>query len=381
VAAAAFLCAAAWLGLNVRFNYGGRLTGLFYTGLKSRLPAEVGGAHTCRVNDEVGYDGQFYHLVAHDPLIRRGFLVYVDNPRLRWRRIGVPGLAALLSAGSDHGVDYVYVAIQLAFVFLGTFWLSRYAQIHGRRGVWGLAFLLIPAVAVSLDRMTVDLPLAALSIGFVLYGLALDGTAVKARWPVYVILIAAPLVRETGMVLIIAWCLYALRRREWLAAGLGVACAAPALAWWTYVHSRTPFDGTPWLARYPFGGLIDWTIQGAAAPSLTLWLRAAAAFENLALAGIWLALLLGLYLAWRSRSGLIELTAIAFTAFAATLGKLDIWSSAFACGRTISPLLIMLGLLALNKRGRWFALPLLLILPRLALQYEAQLRNMARGVF
>jgi hypothetical protein len=32
----------------------------------------------------VGYAAQFYHLIAHDPLNRRGFLSYVDNQRLRW---------------------------------------------------------------------------------------------------------------------------------------------------------------------------------------------------------------------------------------------------------------------------------------------------------
>jgi len=36
------------------------------------------------VNDDVGYAAQFYHLIAHDPLNRRGFLSYVDNQRLRW---------------------------------------------------------------------------------------------------------------------------------------------------------------------------------------------------------------------------------------------------------------------------------------------------------
>ena len=35
------------------------------------LPAPM-EPHTRRVEDRVGYDGQFYHLMAHDPLIRRG---------------------------------------------------------------------------------------------------------------------------------------------------------------------------------------------------------------------------------------------------------------------------------------------------------------------
>jgi hypothetical protein len=369
VAAIAVLGAVAWLALNVAFNYGGNLTGLFYIGAGAALPPQM-EPHTRRVEDRIGYDGQFYHLMAHDPLIRRGFLSFVDNPRTRWRRIGVPGLAAVLAAGSDRWVDWAYIGIQLVFVFLGVFCLSRYAQEQRWHPAWGLAFLAIPAVAVSLDRMTIDLPLAALCIGLVLYA---------ERPAVYAILCAAPLIRETGMLLVIAWCLHAVVRQNWRGALLGGASALPAIGWWVYVHAHTPVDGTPWLGMYPFSGLIERTLQGLDAGS-TLWLRAASVFEELALLGMWLALALAFHLAWKRRWGLIELTAITFAVFAATLGKLDLWSSAYATGRTQSPLLIMLALLALRDR-RWVpALPLLLVVPRIALQYEAQLKQMLRGL-
>jgi len=369
VAAIAVLGAMGWLALNVAFNYGGNVTGLFYTGAGASLPPPM-ESHTRRVEDRIGYDGQFYHLMAHDPLIRRGFLSFVDNPRTRWRRIGVPGLAALAAAGSDRWVDWAYLGIQLAFVFAGVFWLSQYAQEQRWHPAWGLAFLAIPAVAVSLDRMTIDLPLAALCIGLVLYA---------ERRAVYAILCAAPLIRETGMLLVIAWCVHAVIRRDLRGALLGAVSALPALGWWAYVQAHTPIDGTRWLARYPFSGLIERTLQGLDAGS-TLWLRAASIFEELALLGMWLALALAFHLAWKRRWGLIELSTITFAVFAATLGKLDLWSSAYATGRTQSPLLIMLALLALRDR-RWLpALPLLLVVPRIALQYEAQVKQMLRGL-
>ncbi|HWR50713.1 MAG TPA: hypothetical protein VN428_06380 [Bryobacteraceae bacterium] len=374
VAAIAMLCAASWMALNVAGNYGGHVSGLFYTGSKSPLPAEV-AAHTYRVRDDAGYDAQFYHLVAHDPLMRRGFAAFVDNPPLRWRRIGVPGLAAIVAFGSDRAVDHIYIAIQLVFVFLGAFWLAQYAQSEKRRAVWGLAFLFIPAVAVSIDRMTVDLALAALTIGLVYYS-AFD----RLRWQVYPILCAAPLVRETGMVLIAAWCIRSALKRNWRAAALGAACAFPALGWWVYISRHTAPDGTAWLSSYPFSGLIERTVQGIDAPVSTLWLRAAWLFENLALAGIWLALTLSFYLVWRRRFGFMELSAIAFTAFASTLGKFDIWESAYATGRTMSPLLIVLGLISVRDRKPVFAIPLLLIIPRIALQYEAQLMGALRRI-
>ena len=378
VGAAATLLALFWLVLSVAFIYGGNVTGLYYAGKKMDLPAEI-ARHTRRVNDEAGYDGAYYHLMAHDPLLHRGFLAYVDNPRLRWRRIGVPGLAALLTGGSDAYADYAYVGIQLVFVFLGAWWLSRYTLRLGASAAWGLGFLLIPAVAVSLDRMTIDLPLAALSIGLIVYAAGRDALDARSRWPVYAILCAAPLVRETGVVLVAAWCVFAIRRKNWRAAALGAACAVPALAWWIYVAGHAPQDGTAWLAAYPFSGLVNRTIQGIDAPVSTLWLRAAALFEEIAMIGFWLALVLTGYLVWRRRFGLIEVTAILFAAFAAALGKFDLWASAYATGRTLSPLLIMLALLAFRDR-RGFALPLLLVLPRIALQYEAQLKEIVRGM-
>ena len=74
-----------------------------------------------------------------------------------------------------------------------------------------------------------------------------------------------------------------------------------------------------------------------------------------------------------------ELAELLFAAFTAALGKFDLWSSAYATGRTLSPLLILLALLAFQKRRLLYALPLLLFLPRIALQYEAQLKAVLRG--
>jgi len=378
VAASALLCAAAWLFLNVVFQYSGHSSGLFFTGAKSVLPSEIDTGHTYRVNDDVGYDGAFYHLIAHDPLNRRGFLHFVDNPRLRWRRIGLPALAALLTFGSDQWVDLAYIAIQLLFVYLGTLWLGRFALGRGLHPVWGLTFLLIPAVAVSLDRMTVDLPLAALSIGLAVYA-----DAPKPNWPVYAMLCAAPLVRETGMILVAAWCLYSFVRRDWREMALGAACASPALAWWTCVQWHTLADSNLYLSVYPFSGIIQRTLSGTGDPTTTLWLRAANILEWVALAGMWLALVLALFLLFwrlRKRAGFIELAAVLFLGFAAMLGRFELWASAYATARSMSPLLIMLGLLALERRSAIFAAPLLLVVPRIALQYEAQLKGVLRGM-
>lgn len=368
----ALALAGAWIALQAATVHGGRLSGLFWTGSRTPLPPGV-LSDTARVSDPRGYDAQYYRLIAHDPLAGRGLQAFVDNPRLRWRRIGVPGLAYLLALGRDAWVEPAYIAVQLAFVFLGAFWSGRLARRCGRSAVWGLAFLALPAVLASLERMTVDLALAALAAGFALYALE------DPSWRLWAVLAAAPLVRETGLLLVVAWIAYALLKRERIPAAAGAVCALPALVWWAFVAARAPADGTPWLSDYPFSGLIQRTLTGIVPPASSPGLFFAALLEDAALLGIWAALALAAYIAWKRRWGHVEIAAVAVAAFAATLGKLDIWDSAFAAARTMTPLLLMLAAIALRDRRFVFATPLALVLPRFAFEYFAVVKLMLAG--
>jgi len=138
------------------------------------------------------------------------------------------------------------------------------------------------------------------------------------------------------------------------------------------------FGGTPVIDG--FSGIVNRTLHGTGDPTSTPWLRAANVFEDIALAGMWIALILAFALVWKRRGKFIEITAILFAAFTATLGRFDLWSSAYATGRTMSPLLILLALLAFQKRRLLYAVPLLFFVPRIALQYEAEMRTMLRGM-
>lgn len=115
-------------------------------------------------------------------------------------------------------------------------------------------------------------------------------------------------------------------------------------------------------------------------PLGTGWMRAAGLAEYLALAGIWVAIGCGVWLVWRRRMGLMEVTAIGFVAFASLLGKYDIWDSAYATGRTMSPLLVLLVMVGLRDRQVLYFVPVLMILPRIALQYQAQVTMGVRGM-
>lgn len=366
----ALLCAAlvlGWQSLSVTWNYGGNWTALFYTGDYGRIPPALAWEEIYRIPASAGYDGQFYHYVAHDPLLSHGMAAYVDNPRLRWRRILVPGLAWAAAAGRSQWVDPAFFAVTLAFVFLGAYWLSRYCRCYGRHPAWGLAFALVPAVVVSIDRMTIDTALMALCAGFALYAEA------EPSWKLYPVLVLAPLARETGLLLVLAWCVWLLVRKDWKRALVFSTALVPYLGWLAFVASRTDPDLTSWSSWVPFTGLVSRTLHPLQYAVTGRWLAAAAVTDYLAVLGIWAAL--GFTVAavavkrWKLTP--IDMSAAAFTVVLAFLAKPDIWAEAYSFGRTLSPLLVLLATAGIARGAWWRLTPLGTVLPRIALQMLA----------
>ncbi len=349
-------------------NYAGNWTGLFYTGEYGRIPASLAAERIHTIPADPGYDGQFYHYIAHDPFLSSGMADYVDNPRLRWRRILVPALAWLAAAGRSRRIDPAFFAVILAFVFLGSYWLSRYCRSYGLSPGWGLTFALVPAVVVSIDRMTIDAALAALCVGFALYAEA------EPSWKLYPVLALAPLARETGLLLVFAWCAFLLARKDWKRTLLYATALAPCGAWLAFLASRTGPDLTSWSSWVPLGGLLTRTLHPVQYAVTGRWLALAAVTDYLAVLGIWLAFGFAVtVLALRTRKLTpLETTAAAFAVFLAFLAKPDIWSETYAFGRTLSPLLLLLGLSGVARRAWWRLAPLGMVLPRIALQILAQ---------
>ena len=277
------LCWAAQ-ALTVHYNYQGNWTALFQTGPQRPTPAALESENIYKFEKTRGYDGQFYHYVAHDPLLTKGFSKHVDDPRLRWRRILVPGLAFLAAGGQQRWVDTAYVGVTLGFVFLGTYWLACYCCLHRTHPAWALGFLVVPAVAISVERLTVDVALAALCVGFAVY-------AVRPSWRLGGILVLAPLARETGIGLVLTGGLVGLAKRSWGLTAGAVVSALPWLVWVVaFVQPRTRPDPFFWLSLYPFQGIFNRTLRF---PSQIVpddvgeW---AALLDYLAVAGMWLAL-------------------------------------------------------------------------------------------
>jgi len=363
----------AWQALTVRFNHTANWTGLFHTGSTSAVPPALDFESIHIFQNDRGYDGQLYHYVAHDPLLRTDMLRYVDNPRLRWRRILAPGAAALLAGGEARWVDGAYFSVILGLVFAGAYWLSCWCGRGGLHPAWGLAFAIAPATIASVDRMTVDVALAALCLGFAVY--SEEGPS----WKVALILALAPLARETGLALPAAYAVWLLGQRLWRPA-LAVALAlAPWAAWVVYVHSRTSPDLTTWLG-WPLEGLLRRTLQPAQFPLSSPWLVKAAVLDYIGILGVWLALLLAAWLVWRRPVSPVALAAALFGLGATLAAKPDIWGGGYEFGRTMSPLIALVALEGVRRRFWWTLGPLALVAPRLLFQLQPQWKQILRAL-
>jgi hypothetical protein len=239
------------MALTVHFNYAGNWTALFCTGDKAPIPEELRGS-TFVFKNSRGYDGQSYRYVAHDPFFEKGYASFVDDARLRYRRILVPGLAYALAFGSDNRIDATFIAVELATIFAGVFWSAAYLARDGMHPAWGLLFLLVPATLASIDRMVTDGPLAALFAGFLFF------SATDRRAPAWCVACLAVLTRETGLILVAALVLHELWRKRYLSAGIAAAAAAPAFAWYLFVAVHTPPEmNASALVNHPVIGLVQ----------------------------------------------------------------------------------------------------------------------------
>ena len=365
------LCATAlsfcWQFAMVHFVYGDNWTSLFYTGdARMQVPEELASEHIFRFPNVVGYDGQLYHLVAHDPLFRRNFARHLDMPTVRYRRILVPGLAALLSFGRDGWVDRAYFATILVFVFLGTFWLARWSLSHGHSVYWGLLFLTMPATLSSVPLMVVDVSLAALTVGFIWYA------GRKSPVQLFVILVCAVLAKETGILLLAGWCGWLLYRREFLRAILYAAAAAPAACWALFVTMHTKQPGPVWLSPIPLYGIV-YTLGHPFHYPPGLMENLLLPLDRMGLIGMLTALVFVFHDAVRPAvRDHNTFVAFAFAALALFLSGGDVWPEVAAFGRNFTPLLLIVTISGIPWPNWPRFVPLLLIDPRIGIIYATQ---------
>ena len=390
----AALAAWSWQFLTVHYNYGGNWTALFRIRAGMPVPDFLKSENLYIFHDSQGYDGQVYHLIAHDPWPRKGMAkgsaAAIADPALRYQRIFVPALAWLLAFGRDSWIDAAYCFVILAFVFLGVYWMSRCASRCGRAPEWGLAFLLAPATIVSVDRMTVDIALAALVAGFAYYSLESSGASERAARfsKVFAILTCAALTRETALPIVAGYAFYLATRRRFAHAFLAAATALPAAGWYLYLahnlgmrgRSTLP-DYVSWIPLSGFAGRVVHPVLYAISPFKN---AAAVALDYAALLAFGIALLFAARLALRRTWNPRACAAYALAIAAMLIGSRSVWEDVNAFGRVLTPFFLLIAIEEWNARtsiSSWIALaPFLLTDARIALDLAAQVRGVGLGL-
>jgi len=161
-----------------------------------------------------GYDGQFAYQIALNPL---GAAPYIDVPAYRYQRILYPLLARLLALGQPALIPWALILVNIAAIGVGT-WATGgllkelrvcrwYALVYGLYGGQLLAL-----------RTDLNEPLAQ---GLVQLAM-LAWMKERRAWAVASFALAV-LAKETALVFLAAYGLYALTRRDWRGLfGLGV---------------------------------------------------------------------------------------------------------------------------------------------------------------
>lgn len=384
----AALAVLSWQAATVHFNYGGNWTALFMSGEFHPVPPQLAGP-TYVFKASNGYDGQFYRYVAHDPWLRADWARYYDAIRMRHDRILVPVAAWLLAAGNDQCVDRIYVGLILGWILLGTYWLARYASGEGRHPAWGLAFLLLPATLTSIDRMTVDVALAALCVAFVRYAKN------QSSQRLYLVLVLAPLVRETGALLIAAQCLYDLAGKRWRRAAGFATAILPATVWYVYVWNRAILLAAAqperrldhaslvprWLFRHSPIGILTKLFEPAHYP-FGPWLNhVLQATDALALCGFLALTAVAVWSLRRHPWDVEQWAVLGFVALALAASAPAFWGHVYTYARPFSPLVFLAAVRPLRNGTPWVLAPVSLLTLRVMAQMAPQAEGIMRGMF
>ncbi len=341
--------------ITVQYNYGGNWTGLFCAGDRFTLPPSPEFDNVLRRKDSLGFDGQFYFLIAHDPMMTKGWARFIEWPGLRYRRILMPGFAHVLALGNPHWILGTYVALNLGFLWLGTWWTSRYAVLLGRQPAWGMLFLLLPASLISLDRLTVNLAFTSLFAGVLYYW------RTEAWGKVVGGLVLICLTRETGLLLVGMIVLCCLQRRWMTRAVMAAAACLPFFAWSSFVNSQHPPVMSHWLAQNPYAWTINALWNAPPAHESVALASIVRTLDLLSFAGFLCATAISLAFAWKKRWEATVLAGAVFAVLGVYLLSLDQWTHVYDYGRVLSPMALSLVLCALAVRRTGLIAPVILM--------------------
>jgi hypothetical protein len=201
-----------------------------------------------------------------------------------------------------------------------------------------------------------------------------------SRWKVIAVLACSALTRETALLVIGAYSLFLFTRRRFADGAWVAATAAPAAAWYLYLsHRAGPSALLSYVAWTPLVGLVDRIFRPAIYSLPTIKNVVAIAFDYAALSGIVVTLVIAARLALKRRwdAGASAIYALAIAAL--FVQSRDVWQDAFAFGRVLTPLMLLMAIRYLSPRP-WLALvPMFLVDARLCLDLWSQIAGVVRG--
>ena len=389
VALAATVAALTWQAAAVHFNYRGNWTALFCIGEKSSMPPDLqSGAWI--FPDSKGYDGQYYRVVAHDPWMREGLSRFVDSTS-RYRRILLPAAAWLLAFGQPLWVDRAYILLVLVSLFAGTWFTAMWVAVQNRSEWWGLGFLLLPGVVITLNRMTVDIT------EYACLAAALYFWRRKSWIGCWIAGAAAFLTRDLGLIVIASLVGMCLLQRFWTRAAVFAASALPALLWNFHVAQTIVGDDAAisrsvhlipsWAFQTRIIGIGPFlAILRPPAYPLPPWIAIATQWlDRISIAavimGVCMAAALAASAAIKRHPFTLELLLCALyaTLFLMVTSR-GFWIDPYSYPRAFSPLVGLIAWRGVLNRRAWFALPWLGLLLRAGWQLGPQAIGILQGI-
>jgi len=321
-----------------------------FGGKYTMLPlATAALGHRPFVRDAVGHDGQWFWLLAHDPLllhrseqIRR----LVDRPTYRAQRVGYPLLCSVWLLGGETCLLWGMVVVNLLAVLAGGFFACRLLMELGARHWISIGFALCPGMLFG--------TLLDLADGVALmWLLAMLLALLRGRWRwAIAAAVAAALTKESMLVSIVAVAWLATLPastsgaswpRKWRLR-LALAPLAVAVGWNLYVRWRLGWS-------QPANEEITWPLVGYVRAAKDYWIAESRWFQ--ALAGLALIPMAAhiVILWWRRGRSDLLLTAALPVAVMIPLFTDDVIRVALNSTRAASPA-ILLWLLALSPRRK-----------------------------
>ncbi len=340
VAAAGGLCALVLALLRLAGAHDGNAIEPFLLSSERAAALREAGLPSAPAPNDEGYDGQFYLVLALDPLsdVEQAEKAHPALSSYRARRILWSALAWASGLGRPWAVVAALYLWQVVLVGLGSWALAKWAEARGASPGWGILFPVQLGVVVSVWRMVGDAIFAALLVATVL--------ALRSDHRRSAVSLGGALLQKELALLAVPVAFLAQRGVPGAGRWLATALALP-VAWWTLVEVRLgAVMGEPLGASFelPLAGLLAAVLERAR--TSTDWVRHAKDFSFLAVhaLAIGAGLVAGVVAAraWASRRSLLPASLVAggYAVLGLLLGRV-IWAEPWAYARVLLPLVLI----------------------------------------